>query len=447
MRFLSNALVKAVVVAVVALLLLIPVQLLRSLVEERAQMREQAIASVSRGWGGRQLLSGPILAIPTTVSNQNTNTREAPRDWYVLPDSLELESQLGVEPERRKLGVYEVPVYTAKVHAIAKFDLAPKLATLAASQLGVTLHLDRARLLIPVSDTRGVRVVRINDDNASAGANFEPEPGFAIAAIAAPIRNGAELQSGPRTVDVSLEVAGTESLRFLPLGRSTRLQLTGNWAHPGFTRGFLPTERHIATDRFDATWQVLDLNRGYPSHWFQNEVQSPALEDSAFGVDLVQPVDLYVQAERSVKYAGLFIALSLLTLFLWEHLARKSLHPIQYGLMGLALSVFYLLLLALAEHIGFANAYIVAALALCSLLGVYIAGAFRSSMAGSGSAVAFGAVYALLYLLVTSEDYSLLAGSIGLFAILATVMILTRRVNWYGTDNSTTPEGTAPESR
>jgi inner membrane protein len=441
MRFRSNALTKAIVVAVVALLLLIPVQLLRSLVVERAQMREQAIASVSRGWGGRQLLGGPILAIPTTVNDQSA--REGPRDWYVLPDSLELESQLGVEQERRKLGVYEVPVYTAKVHAIAKFDLAPKLAALSASQLGVTLHLDRARLLIPVSDTRGVRVVRLDASNALGVGDFEPERDFAIPAIAAPIRGGAELQSGPHTVDVTVEVAGTESLRFLPLARSTSLELTGNWAHPGFTRGFLPTERHIGDERFDASWQILDLNRAYPSHWFQNEVQAPALEDSAFGVDLVQPVDLYAQAERSVKYAGLFIALSLLTLFLWEHLTRKSLHPIQYGLMGLALSVFYLLLLALAEHIGFTNAYVVAALALCSLLGIYIAGAFHSSRAGGGSAVAFGSVYALLYLLVTSEDYSLLAGAIGLFAILATVMILTRKVNWYGADNSTTPEESA----
>jgi inner membrane protein len=298
--------------------------------------------------------------------------------------------------------------------------------------------------LIPVSDARGVRDVKLNDA-APGNETFEPETGFPISAIGAPLRGAAELQSAPRTIDIRLEVAGTESLRFLPLGRATRLTLNGNWAHPGFTRGFLPTERHITSDKFDANWRVLDLNRGYPGQWFQNEVQGPALEESAFGVDLVQPVDLYVQAERSVKYAGLFIALSLLTLFLWEHLARESLHPIQYGLMGLALSMFYLLLLALAEHIGFANAYIVAALALCSLLGVYLAGAFRSARAGSGSAVAFGLVYALLYLLITSEDYSLLAGALGLFAILATVMVLTRRINWYGANAM--PAESVPESR
>ncbi len=174
-------------------------------------------------------------------------------------------------------------------------------------------------------------------------------------------------------------------------------------------------------------------------------MQPEPLQASAFGVDLVQPVDVYQQAERSVKYAGLFIALSLLTMFLWEHLARRPLHPIQYGLMGLALSVFYLLLLALAEQIGFALAYLAAAIALCALLGVYLAGALRSKKAGSGSAGAFAAVYGLLYLLVTSEDYALLAGSLGLFAVLATVMLVTRRLDWYA-PNATVGEA-VPASR
>jgi inner membrane protein len=449
MRFGFNAFTKAIVVAVVALLLVIPVQMLRNLVNERAELRAQAVATVSRGWAGQQLIGGPIIAIPATVTDQTL--REAPRDWYVLPDSLQLESQLIVQEERRKLGVYEVPVYLAKIHAVATFDVAAKIAALSAAQSGVTLHLERARLLIPVADARGVREVKLNGESLASGG-FEPGRGFPIASIAVPLRPDADLQKAPRTFDLTLEVAGTESLRFLPLARSSNVKLSGNWSHPGFTRGFLPMEHEIGSGRFQARWQILDLNRVYGSQWFQFETSPAALEDSALGVELVQPVDLYSQAERSVKYAGLFIALSLLTLFLWEHLAGKSLHPIQYGLMGLALSVFYLLLLALAEHIGFGRAYVVAALALCSLLGVYIAGAFRSAKAGSGSAVAFGAVYALLYLLVTAEDYSLLAGAIGLFAILATVMVLTRKLDWYqagggGGFPNPKSEESAPESR
>jgi inner membrane protein len=447
MKFAASALVKAIVVAGVALLLLIPVAMLRDLVVERAQMREQAITSVSRGWGGRQLLGGPLLAIPATVTVADPQARElhkALRDWYVLPDSLEVESELTVQDERRKLGVYEVPVYLAKVHAVAKFEVAAKVAALTAAQSGVTLHLERARLMLPVSDARGVRIVTLNGESLVDGA-FEPHTGFPITAISAPLRSDADLRAGPSTFDVSYVIAGTDSLQFLPLARSTSVQLSGNWPDPGFARGFLPTERKIAAGRFQSRWQVLDLNRAYGSQWFQYDTELSALQDSAFGVDLVQPVDLYQRAERSVKYAGLFIALSLLTLFLWEHLAGKPLHPIQYGLTGLALSVFYLLLLALAEHVGFAMAYVIAALALCLLLGVYIAGAFRSLTAGSGSGVAFAAVYGLLYMLITSEDYSLLTGAIALFAILATVMIVTRKLDWYRA--GVKPEASALESR
>ena len=145
----------------------------------------------------------------------------------------------------------------------------------------------------------------------------------------------------------------------------------------------------------------------------------------------MQPVDLYQQVERAVKYAGVFICLSFLTLFIWEHFSRHPVHPIQYGLMGLALSVFFLLLLALAEHVGFQAAYVLAALALCTLLGVYLAGAMDSSRSGAASGGVFGMLYGLLYLLVTSDDYSLLAGALGLFAVLTVAMLLTRKVNWY----------------
>src|SRR5262249_29838757 len=153
--------------------------------------------------------------------------------------------------------------------------------------------------------------------------------------------------------------------------------------------------------------------------WLEGEIPASELQDSAFGVELVQPVDLYQQADRAVKYAGVFISLTFLTLFIWEHLVRRPVHPIQYALMGLALSVFFLLLLALAEHIGFRFAYLTAATALCTLLGVYLAGAMGSAGSGTGSAGAFALLYGLLYLLVTSDDYALLAGSLGLFAVLA----------------------------
>ena len=217
------------------------------------------------------------------------------------------------------------------------------------------------------------------------------------------------------------------------------MQTHGNWPDPGFTAGFLPTERRIDARGFTANWQVLNLNRTYGDRWFQGSTSAETLLASGFGIELVQPVDIYQRSTRAVKYGGLFIALSFLTLFLVETLQRQPVHPIQYGLMGLALSVFYLLLLAFAEHIGFLLAYVLATAALCILMSVYLTGALRSARAGIASGGIFAATYALLYLLVTSESYALLAGSIALFALLATTMFLTRKIDWYVQETARNP--------
>jgi inner membrane protein len=424
----GSALLKGIAVTAVALVMLVPLVMLSGLVSERTTLRSRAIDSVARGWGGPQLVGGPMLAIPVTSSDSETRTLT--RDWYMLPDKLVMDVALTVEKEPRKLGVYEVPVYSVKIHARGQFDVAREVIRLKANDGSLQVHLDRARLLVPISDPRGVRDVKVPENQIGPGG-LSPARGFPIPVLAAPVSNLTDAGSDNPAFDVTLELAGTESLRFLPLARSTRLQAAGNWPHPGFTNGFLPIERSITPNGFTARWQVLDLNRTYGSRWFEGDASLADLEQSAFGIDLVQPVDLYQQVSRAVKYGALFIALSLLTLFLFESLIRRPLHPIQYGLMGLALSVFYLLLLALAEQIGFRPAYILAALALCSLIGVYLAGVLRSRNAGIAAGGIFAAVYALLYLLVTSEDYALLAGALALFALLATLMLLTRRLDWY----------------
>ena len=424
----NPALKKGLAIVGVALLLLFPLAWLHGLVSERTALREQAIASVARGWGGRQMLSGPILAIPVTTTTDDGHVRTS--DWYVLPEALNLDVELIVQNERRKLGVYEVPVYVAKVHATGRFDLAREIAKISVGTDSIQARPDRGRLLIPISDPRGVRDISSAGDPLTQ-VRFEPGRGFPIAVLTAPLRMDVDPLNGKQAFDVTLEVAGTQSLQFLPLAHASQVQLRGNWSDPGFASGFLPVERHVRDGHFDATWKVLDLNRSFGAHWMQDTVTATDLQDSAYGVDLVQPVDLYQQVERAVKYAAVFICLSFLTLFIWEHLTRRPVHPIQYGLMGLALSVFFLLLLALAEHIGFRLAYVLAALALCTLLGVYLAGAMDSPKQGTASGGVFGLLYGLLYLLVTSDDYALLAGALGLFAVLAAAMVLTRKVNWY----------------
>jgi len=426
----GSALLKGIAVIAVTVVLLVPLAMLHGLVNERTQLREQAVQSVAQGWGGRQMVGGPLLAIPVSQPDDKDKNKTVTRDWYLLPDSTEMDIDLSVQKESRKLGIYEVPVYVAKVSAKTQFDVAREVARLTAGDSSLQVHVERARLIVPVSDPRGLRDVKVAENNVTYG-HLEPARGFPTATLAAPLADAATTPS-KREVNLSLEIAGTESLTFLPLARATRVRMGGNWAHPGFTSGFLPVERSIDADGFKAHWQVLDINRSYGGRWFEGDVSLADLQQSAFGVDLVQPVDLYQQVTRAVKYGALFIGLSLLTLFLLEFLLGRPMHPIQYGLMGLALSVFYLLLLALSEHIGFGLAYLWAAAALCALLGVYISGALRSHLAGMTASGVFAGVYGLIYLLVTSEDYALLAGALALFALLATLMVITRKLDWYG---------------
>ncbi len=424
----GSALLKAICVAAVAVLMMIPLAMLKGLIFERTESRARAVDAVARGWGGRQSVGGPVIAIPVSIPAEADKVLT--REWYVLPDSLEIQAGVDVAASGRKVGMYEVPVYAARIQGRARFDIDRQLARLAARDSSAALHPERARLLIPIGDPGGVQGLKVTSGQYTD--ELEPARAFETPVMmrALPIAPGA----GPLEVGVDLQIGGTESLAFLPLARATRVSVKGNWPHPGFTRGFLPMTRAVTRSGFEATWQVLDLKRSFGSFWLDGQITREELDKSAFGVDLVQPVDLYQQITRSVKYGGLFVSLSLLTLFLFERIVGRPLHPIQYGLLALALGVFYLLLLALAEHIGFACAYLAAATALCALLGVYLAGVLRSRAAGGASGGIYAVVYGLLYLLVTSEDYSLLAGSIALFALLATLMVLTRKVDWYGND-------------
>jgi inner membrane protein len=425
-----SASVKAAVLTGVALLLLIPLALLAGLVTERTAQRDAAVQSVARGWGDRQWVGGPLLAIPVTIETDPARTC----DWYVLPEQLDISVELQVQETRRRLGLYDVPVYIARVRAKGEFDLPREITRLTRDGTSLHVHFEQARLLLPVQDPRGLRDLTSGTQEV---LNFEPSAGFPIPVLAAPLNIPA---AGPHTFDLSFDLAGTQSLEFLPLARDVRVQARGNWPDPGFTDGFLPSERRIDAHGFTASWQVLDLNRTYGDRWFQGSTPKETLLASGFGIELVQPVDIYQRSTRAVKYGGLFIALSFLTLFLVENLQRRPVHPIQYGLMGLALSVFYLLLLALAEHIGFLLAYVLATAALCILMSVYLAGGFRSARAGLLSGSVFAATYALLYLLVSSENYALLVGSLALFALLATTMFLTRKFDWYAQTASSNPE-------
>lgn len=434
--FLGSLTAKLLAIGLIAVLLLLPLAHVRSLVYERAGMRETAVERIGSGWGGRQVIGSPILAVPfevVTRETYETDTRKGekvtrtPGVWYALAAQADVRATL--EPQIRHLGIYSVPVYESALQISGAFD--PRaLHDLTTDIPGRTVDWQRARIVVPVADVRGIREVKVARW-VDADLHLEPASYDSLSGVGAQIDVGALQRGQNAEFRFELGLAGSQSLRVLPLAQATTARFTSPWPHPNFSAGaFLPARYTLDAQGFDARWQVLDLNRGFPQGWHDSSIGGEQLLATAFGVDLYQPVDTYQRNERAIKYALLFIAITLMSIFLWEYATRASLHAMQYLLVGLALCVFYLLLLALSEHVRFGSAYLIATGALVLLIGVYLAGALDSRKRGAVAGAAVGAVYGLLYLLVLSEQYALLLGAVLVFAVLAIIMLVTRRLDW-----------------
>jgi len=420
---------KTFVIGIIVLGLLIPLALLRGLVSERATLREQAYAKVAEGWGAELVTGGPMLVVPVerTITD-GEKTRIERGELYLLPARLDVAVQVGLEQEPRYVGIYAVPVYLSRVHLVGQFDLAALAPLL--DRPGVTYRWEQSRLRLPLSQVRSLREVQLA---RFAGGDIKLGPaGIGLyRGVEAAIDPGVFTAGKPVDFAFDTVLAGSRAFSILPVGSTTTVKMQSNWPHPSFQGAFLPVSRDISDSGFEARWQVLELNRSYGQAWMEGEVSEQTLLESAFGVGLYQAVDVYQRGERAIKYALLFIALTFLTFFAWEQVSGIRIHPLQYLLVGLALSVFYLLLIALSEHLSFALAYVIAATALVLLIGIYIAGALRSRVRGLVAATAMTVVYGLLYVLVLSEDYALLLGASILFLALAAVMLVTRKIDWY----------------
>ena len=430
----GGVMLKGLIIAAIVLLLLIPLSMLRGLVSERTSLREGAYSRVAQGWGGAIVLGGPMLIIPTERTvREKDETRIVRCDLHLLPAELDLTATLSLESEPRYVGIYAVPVYLSHARLTGRFDFAALQPLL--GQPGVTYLWDRARLRLPLSHVRSLREVE-TASFADSPLKLGPAAPGVYGGVEAAVDLTQLAQTSGAPFDFDLVVAGSREFSLLPLGSRTTVELESDWPHPSFQGAFLPAERSISSAGFSARWQVLELNRSYRQAWMEDEVSEAMLSESAFGVGLYQAVDVYLRGERAIKYALVFIALTFLTFFAWEQVARIRLHPLQYLLVGLALSLFYLLLIALSEHIDFSLAYGAAAGALALLIGLYIAGALASRTRGLLVGGAMTVVYALLYALVLSEDYALLLGALVLFAAVAAVMLVTRKLDWYGLSES-----------
>ena len=425
---------KVLVVGVLTVAMLWPLALVQSLVAERHGLQGEAQQRIAAANGGAQRIGAPILMVPIERPILEENkTHEKKLRWVdaeplrLLADSATMNTDITVT--LRHKGIYTLPTYAAPLHLQGVFS-SDTLQNWRRSEAGERARWDRAVLLLPVMELKSLHGI---DKVQIAGLAPKAETGRYAGQEG--VRFAVDLTSALSGESVAfaldLQLGGSSALSFVPLAGNTEIAVQSQWPHPDFNGAFLPISSRVDAGGFRAKWRVIELNRAVPQQWRGDEVSAEALNAASFGVTLYQPVDLYAQNYRAVRYGLLFIAITFLCFFAWEHGSKDvRLHPMQYLLVGLALSVFYLLLIALSEHLGFAWAYLTAASALVLLVTVYLFGATGKRLASMIVGAGIASSYALLYMILLSEDYALLFGALLVFTVLAILMLATRKLDW-----------------
>jgi len=425
---------KAMTIGLLSLLLLIPVAMVRGVINDRETVGSQGRADIMRSWGGAQMISGPILMLPYDLTRVTQYGEIIPESGtlYLLPETLSVD--VDIDSEIRYRGAHTYPVYTADTVVGGTFR-APNSTGLGIDK--AEFRWDLASVAIAVLEPRFLRSAPYLDvaGERSRFDRADTEISGLPPLLVAPLSHFADesARADQLSFSIGLALSGTESLRVLPLGDDTSVTMRSNWQDPSFVGAHLPEQREVSEDGFDASWRVSGFGRSFPSRWLSKTVPQRTAADDAFGVKLFVPVGLYQLTDRATKYAVMFIGLTFIAYFLFEILAGLKLHALQYLLVGLGNAMFYLLLLSLAEHLGFGVSYLISSSASIALIAGYsysVLGSRRRAMAMSGI---LAGLYGFLYMTLNAAVYALLAGSIGLWLILATVMYLTRKIDWFKT--------------
>ena len=415
-------------ITILMLLLLIPASMIKSIISEREMLNQSVLNEVSQKWAGKQQINGPILTIPLTYehSSEDNKTITETKYLYILPEKLNINGD--IEPEKLKRGIYEVVVYKSILDFKGQFKPNTKI-----DQNGLKeINYDKAFLTVGISDLRGIKdQITLNWGNqkldVQAGSKLNDMISSGISIDLPDLRE--QINSN---IDFSfqLNLQGSQNLSFIPLGSTTKVKLSSTWSSPSFNGNFLPDNREVSDEGFSADWKILQLNRNYPQTWIDKNMRNEMLY-SALGVDLIMPLDDYQKSMRSSKYAVMTIALIFLVFFLVEILNGRKIHPFQYTLVGLALCLFYILLISISEHSNFNIAYLISAGITSLMILIYAKSVFKSGkFTGVLTATILG-IYGFLFVTLQLADYALLMGSIGLALILGVTMYFTRNINWY----------------
>ncbi|TCW79600.1 cell envelope integrity protein CreD [Burkholderia sp. SRS-46] len=431
---------KSLITASLVLLILIPLHLVGSIVQERAQYRDEALRSIWSSYAGPQTVTGPILVVPYTEvtrvrddtaadAPEKTRFQSETKRLLVFPKTLRMNGSLATDVRYR--GIHKALVYDLQSRWEGTLAL-PDLKQLPQSAGHVSFAIGTAYVAFGISDVRGLMTQPVL---AFGGKQLAVEQGARLPSLRQGVHADVDLAAftaaaggNPVPFSIDLPLLGAQSVAFTPVADQNDFSLKSAWPHPSFDGAFLPRTRTVDAGGFAGAWSLTSFNTKA-----REQIASGSGDDAfeAASVSLIEPVNVYLEAERATKYGALFVMLTFASFFMFELVKRLRIHPIQYLLVGLSLALFFLLLLSLSEHIAFGYAYLAASGACIGLLGFYVSFALHSVRRGATFAGLLAVLYAALYGLLLSEDNALMLGSLLLFAILAGIMLLTRHVDWY----------------
>lgn len=439
-RYFRGPFIRCAFIGLLTLMLLIPLGYVERVISERNDLYLAAVDDITSSWGGAQTICGPVLVIPYTVWEDHKETvgkgkdlREVVKREYfkrykvVLPVDLEFAAQ--IDSQVRYRGIYRQILYDAPVTIGGRFTL-PQANEFAPNLHQV--HWGAAWMAVGISDLKGIHQETPLQWNGAAAPEYEPgaKTGDILGSgIRAAISLPEDAAGTKQTFSLQLKIRGSNGLYFTPVGKRTTIAITGAWPHPSFRGNLLPAERNVSEHGFSAKWNISNLTRTYPQmDDLDNDSPLAGIKEFSAGVDLYETVTLYRMISRAVHYGILFIAVSFVALFVFEMLSRRRLHLLQYGMVGISMSLFYLILLSLAEHVSFAASFTAASVVTIGMNSLYIAAALHSKKQGLAMATLLAALYALLFSLLRMEDFSLLVGTGLVVATMGVLMFVTRNL-------------------
>ena len=452
-KFTQGYTFKIILLVLLVLLLLIPLAMIRGLINERSRTAASAESGIMEAWGSELVAAGPVIAIPGIRTEEiRTRTERDGEKIDIVTKAFTLiitpqELIIGAEfkTEIRKRGIFSVPLFYGDLSFSGNFNPRQALASLLPNE---EIYPEQAEIIIVLSSQKGIRKIGKAKWN---GRSLFFQPGNKGLNIASRIDSISsrhnnhfsgsgiyaalpEFSNSETSFDISIAIQGGQLVRFLPMGQDTSAAVSADWPSPSFQGSFLPGNSTIGENGFDAAWDISYLSRDIPLHWKMESGNSKDFSDSLFGVNFFRAVDTYSLNTRAVKYAILFLIVPFLTLFLLEVFTKKKIHPVPYLLSGIANVIFYLLMLSLSEQMPFYLAYLIASLAVIALLTLYSRALLPSWKKSWYMGLVVTISYILLYAVLNAESYALLIGSIGAFTVVALVMFLTRKLNWYSGD-------------